>query len=66
VAAYIRRSVMNNSASSTVIIGFSKTKLIVSKLGGLLLVGVCYVALFGSRLSQGMRSWLCDVLGQLV
>jgi len=41
VAAYISRSVMNNSVSSTVIIGFSKTKLIVSKLAGLTLVVVC-------------------------
>jgi len=41
VAAYISRSVMNNSVSGTVIIEFSKTKLIVSKLAGLTLVGVC-------------------------
>jgi len=25
-----------------------------------------YVLLFGSRMSQGMRSWLCDVFSQLV
>jgi len=41
VGAYISRSVMNNSVSSTVLIGLSKTKLIVSKLAGLTLVGVC-------------------------
>jgi len=27
---------------------------------------VVYAELFGSRLSQGMRSWLCDVLSQLI
>jgi hypothetical protein len=41
VAAYISRSVMNNSVSGYVIIGFSKTKQMVSKLAGLTLVGVC-------------------------
>jgi hypothetical protein len=41
VAAYISRSVMNNNVSSTVLIGLSKTKLIVLKLAGLTLVGVC-------------------------
>jgi hypothetical protein len=41
VAAYISRFVMNNSVSGTVIIGYSKTKWIVSKLAGLTLVGVC-------------------------
>jgi hypothetical protein len=40
VAARISRSVMNNSVSSTVLIGLSKTKWIVSKLAGLTLVGV--------------------------
>jgi len=32
---------MNNSVSSTVVVGFSKTKWIVLKLAGLTLVGVC-------------------------
>jgi hypothetical protein len=39
--AFISRSVMNNSVSSTVIIGFSKTKRVASKLAGLALGGVC-------------------------
>jgi hypothetical protein len=40
VAVFISMSETNNSLSSTVIIGFSKTKRIVSKLDGLTLVGV--------------------------
>ena len=40
--AFISRSVINNSVSSTVIIGFSKTKWVVSKLAGLALGGVCH------------------------
>ena len=49
MAAYISRSVMSNSVSSTVTIGFSKTKLIVSKLAGLTLVGVCVCLLHFSE-----------------
>ena len=41
MAAYVSRSVMNNNVSSIVIIGFSKTKRIVSKLTGLTLHGAC-------------------------
>ena len=41
MAAYISMSVTNNNVSSTVIIGFSKTKLIVWKLARLTLVGMC-------------------------
>ena len=58
MAAYITRSVVNNSVSGTVIIGFSKTKLIVSKLVGTYPCCCVYVTPFGSRLSQGMRSLL--------
>jgi hypothetical protein len=66
VAAYIGMSVMSNSVSNTVIRGFSKTKSIVSKLAGLNPCWCVYGSLFGSRMSQVMRSWLCDVSNQLV
>ena len=40
MAAYVR-SVMNNSVSNTVIIGFSKRNESYQKLAGLTLIGVC-------------------------
>jgi len=63
VAAYISRSVMSNSVSSIVLTGFKKIKKNCIE-NGWTYTGCCvYVALFRSKLSQGMHNRLCDWLG---
>ena len=52
---------MNSTVSNIVLRGFSKSNRIEN---GWNFRGFCvYVALFRSKLSQGMRNQLCDVLG---
>ena len=62
MAAYINRSLMNNSVLSIVLRGFSKSNNSYQK--WLTYPGCCvHVALFGSKVGQGMRNQLCDMLG---
>jgi hypothetical protein len=64
VAAYISGSVMNKSLSSTVIREYSKQNYSINN-DWTYPCWCVYIALFGSRLSYVMRSWLCDMWASL-